>query len=362
MRFTLKNSETLRLWSPYRAEGELIAHSLSRRQFLSRLSGLAAATLATMTVGAPSPGRAAERDKERATEGVNLGKLGAFAYLDSLNGARTVEFAQKVEQLGYSVLWFPETFGRDPFAIASHLLSNTKTLILATGIANIWKREPVAMMGAARTLAELFPRRFILGLGVSGGPFMARHGLPYKRPYSHMREYLAKMKAATYMAPPPQDPPIVLAALLPKMLQLAAAETQGTVTAFVPPEHIAKMRAAVRPETWICSQQVVMLETDATTARTAARAFLQTYLSSPNYQKNFRLMGFQDADLAAGGSDRYVSGLRRTTKRERRRFNSQRSARLAAYNPIWAFFKRWPALASREEPPMRNQKVSKERS
>jgi probable F420-dependent oxidoreductase len=306
----LKNSETSRLGFPYGAEGALIVRSLSRRQFLSRLSGLAAATLATMTVGLPSLGRAAEGDKERTNEGVNLGKLGTFAYLDSLNGSQTVEFAQKVEQLGYSVLWFPETFGRDPFAIASHLLSNTKTLILATGIANIWKREPVTMIGAARTLAELFPGRFILGLGVSGGPFMARHDLPYERPYSHMREYLAKMKAATYMATPPkQDPPIVLAALLPKMLQLAAAETRGTVTAFVPPEHIAKMRAAVRPETWICAQQVVMLETDATKARTAACAFLKTYLSSPNYQKNFRLMGFQDADLADGGSDRFVDAI-----------------------------------------------------
>jgi probable F420-dependent oxidoreductase len=306
----LKNSEASRLGFPYEGERKPVVYSPSRRQFLSRLSGLVAAILATMTVKLPSPGRAAEGDKEGTTGGVNLGKLGAFAYLDSLTGAQTVEFAQKVEQLGYRVLWFPEAFGRDPFAIASHLLSNTKTLILATGIANIWKREPVAMMGAARTLAELFPGRFILGLGVSGGPFMARHGLPYERPYSHMREYLAKMKTATYMAPPPQQaPPIILAALLPKMLQLAAAETRGTVTAFVPPEHIAKMRAAVRLETWICAQQVVMLETDATTARTAARAFLQTYLSSPNYQKNFRLMGFQDADLAAGGSDRFVDAI-----------------------------------------------------
>ena len=241
---------------------------------------------------------------------MDLSQLGVFCYLDTLTGAQAAPLAQKVERLGYRALWFPETFGRDPFPIASHLLTVTDRLIVGTGIANVWKREPVTMMGAARTVAELFPDRFILGLGVSEGPFMARNGLPYEKPYSYMREYLARMKAAKYAAPRPhQDPPVVLGALLPKMLSLAAAETRGVMTAFVPPTGISHIRSILGPEGWICASQMLMLEADARTARRAIRAYLQFYLQAPSYRKNWLSLGFTDADFAEGGSDRLVDAL-----------------------------------------------------
>jgi probable F420-dependent oxidoreductase len=241
---------------------------------------------------------------------MDLNKLGAFVYADTLTGEQAADFARKVEDLGYSALWIPETFGRDPFALAVHLLGATKRLVVASGIANVWKREAIATAGAARTIAELFEDRFILGLGVSGGPFMRRNGLRYEKPVAYMREYVARIKAAPFKAPKPKrDPPIVLAALLPKMLRLAAEETEGTVTAYVPPEHIAGMRAEMGPGKWICAQQVVMLERDAVKARATARAFMNFYLNAPPYQRSLKAMGFGEADFAGGGSDRLVDAL-----------------------------------------------------
>jgi len=96
---------------------------------------------------------------------MNLGTLGVDALLDSMAGKDLANFARKIEKLGYSALWFPEAFGRDPFALAAHLLTVTEKLVVGTAIANVWKREPIAMLSAARTLAEMFPERFVLGIG-----------------------------------------------------------------------------------------------------------------------------------------------------------------------------------------------------
>ncbi len=209
---------------------------------------------------------------------MDISALGVFGYLDTMSGTQAAEYARTVERLGYSVLWFPETFGRDPFPTAVHLLGATSRLVVATGIANVWKREAITMAGSASTVAELFDDRFILGLGVSGAPFMARNGLRFDKPVTFMREYLAKMRANQHKAPTAKHaPPIVIAALLPKMLRLAAEETCGTVTAMIPPRHIARMRAAMGPDKWICAQQHVMLERDSKKARATARAFLHFY-------------------------------------------------------------------------------------
>ncbi|MGH7985383.1 MAG: TIGR03620 family F420-dependent LLM class oxidoreductase [Candidatus Binataceae bacterium] len=238
------------------------------------------------------------------------GRIGAFAYVDTIGRAELPAFARTLERLGYSIFWIPETFGRDPFVLAAHLLSATERLVIASGIANVWKRDAIATAGAARTLAELFDERFILGLGVSGGPFMRRNGLRYERPLTYMREYLARMKTAPFKAPPPaHEPPLMIAALLPKMLELARRDTHGTIAAMVPPERLVAMRAALGPGKWLCAQQIVMLETDAKKARCAARRFLNFYLNAPPYQRNLRAMGFGDDDLSGGGSDRLIDTL-----------------------------------------------------
>ena len=241
---------------------------------------------------------------------MNLGTVGVDALMDSMAGSELAKFARKVEKLGYSSLWFPEAFGRDPFALAAHLLTVTEKLIVGTAIANVWKREPVAMLSGARTLAEMFPGRFILGIGISHGPMMTRVGISYAKPLSFMRDYLARLKDAPYGAARPlSEAPIVVAALLPKMLRLAAAETDGTIPTYITPERTAQIRAEIGPGKWICVQQVSMLEKEVGKARAAIRGLIGFYLGLPNYLQSFRLMGFDDSDFAGGGSDRLVDAM-----------------------------------------------------
>ena len=241
---------------------------------------------------------------------MNLQTPGVFTFLDGLSGTQTGQLARKVEQLGYSALWFPEVLGREPFSFASYLLSQTERLVIATGIVVPYAYEPIAIANATRTLAELFGDRFLLGLGVSNAQANARRGIPYGKPLSFAREYLAKMKAAPYTAPAPQnDPPVVLAGMMPKMLQLAATQTQGTHTYFTVVEQIAATRKALGPEPWLCAEIGVMLESDADKARSAARSYMQIYLQVDHYVQRFKEVGFTDADIANGGSDRLVDAV-----------------------------------------------------
>jgi len=243
---------------------------------------------------------------------MDLSTIGVFAFLDGLNGSQTGELARKVERLGYSILWIPEGAGRDPFAHAAYLLSQTEKLVVASGIANVFMREPGTSIRAARTLGELFEHRFILGLGVSGKVANLGRGLRWEKPVSFMRDYVAKMKAIGYMAPGPKtEPPVVLAGILPKMVELAASETRGTHTYFVPPEHTARVRSAIGPDKWICAEQAVMFERDPARAREAARKYMSFYLRLPgsSYAKNLRTFGFGDADFADEFSDRLVDAV-----------------------------------------------------
>jgi len=243
---------------------------------------------------------------------MDIGKLGVWFFLDAMTAPESADFARKVESLGYRTLWIPEAVGREPFAHAAYLLTRAERLNIATGIANIYARDPITMSAASKTVAELSGGRFVLGIGVSHKPLVTNlRGHSYDKPYSYMKEYLPKMKGALYMAPAPKEEiPVVLAALHPKMLALAAAETMGTHTYFVPPEHTAKVRAAIGPKPWICAAQAVILETDATKARTAARAYMKTYVPRlPNYTNNLKALGWKDEEFADGCSDRLVDAI-----------------------------------------------------
>ena len=241
---------------------------------------------------------------------MELRTLGGFCFLDGLSGAETGRLVQKVEKLGYKILWYVEENGRDTFAHASFMLSQTNTLVLASGIANVFKREAIAMIGGARTLAEIHGDRFILGLGVSGKEFNADMGIPYERPVSYVREYLAKMRSLVYAAPPPKsDPPIVLGAVLPKMIELAGTDTHGTHTYFVPVNHTAMARSLIGPDKWICAEQAVLLESDPGKARAAARAYMEFYIAFPALREMLVNCGFTEAEMANGGSDRLVDAI-----------------------------------------------------
>jgi len=241
---------------------------------------------------------------------MDLSRLGVFCFLDPLPGRELGPFARKVERLGYSALWFAEGVGRESLSLATHLLDQTQTLVVGSGIAVAYSREPIAAGNAARALSELFPDRFILGLGVSNAVANERRGVRYERPVEFMKAYIARMKAAPYMAPPPAaEAPVVLGSFLPQMVRLAAAETAGVLTYFTPPEKTAQVREAIGPQKWLCAEQAVMLEGDPARARAAARQYMAFYLQIPHYPKMLRPLGFSDADFAGGGSDRLVDAI-----------------------------------------------------
>jgi probable F420-dependent oxidoreductase len=239
---------------------------------------------------------------------MKLGKLGVWASLDGMMAAEALAFAQRVERRGFRTLWTPESRGRNVLVNAAWLLAGTSTLIVATGIANIYARDAVAMANAQRGLNEQSANRFLLGLGVSHRPLVSdMRGHAYGRPVPTMRTYLQAMRAAPYHAPPPTEPPTtVLAALGPKMLALSAELSDGAHPYCVTPEHTAQARQILGAGKLLCPELMVLLETDASKARAAARTALAPYIQLENYANNWRRLGFTEEDLAGGGSNRLL--------------------------------------------------------
>ena len=236
------------------------------------------------------------------------GKLGVWFFTDRLRATQAATAARRMEDLGYSALWIPETMGRDPFAHAAWLLANTQRLVVATGIANIYHREPGVTMQAQKTLAEQSGNRFLLGLGVSHKPLVeGLRGLDYGRPVATMRAYLDKMAASPYTGlEPSEPPPMVIAALGPKMLELARHASNGAHPYFTSPAHTRMARDILGPDKWLCVEQKVVMETDPSKARALARATAGTYQALPNYQNNWLRMGLTRDDIAGAGSDAFI--------------------------------------------------------
>jgi probable F420-dependent oxidoreductase len=217
----------------------------------------------------------------------------------------------RIEQLGYGAVWFGEApMNREALSHAGLLLAASERVVVATGIANIWARDAIAAINGANTLNEAHAGRFLLGLGVSHAPAVQMRGHDYARPLSEMRAYLDAIERQTYGGPPPADPSaIVLAALRPKMLELARDRTAGAHPYFVPPAHTARARSVLGEEPLLAPEQVVVLEPDPDRARAIGRRHMAVYLQLPNYVDNLRTLGYDDADFADGGSDRLVDAI-----------------------------------------------------
>jgi probable F420-dependent oxidoreductase len=209
-----------------------------------------------------------------------LGRVGLWTFqLDLQPAARAQEAARELEGLGYRALWIPEAVGREAFTNAGLLLAGTERLVVATGIANVWARDAMAMAAAQKTLDEAYPGRFLLGIGVSHKPMVDDlRGHRYRKPLTYMRDYLDAMDRAFYVAPAPSVPGTrVIGALHPKMLRLAAERTAGAHPYFVTPEHTARARAILGPGPLLAPEQAVVLDSDPAAARAAARAPLAVY-------------------------------------------------------------------------------------
>jgi probable F420-dependent oxidoreductase len=240
-----------------------------------------------------------------------VGRYGVFLGRLSLEPAAALRRdAAKIEAMGYRTVWVGEAFGREPLTLAAILLAATERLVVATGIASIWARDAVATMNAARTLSEAWPGRFVLGVGVSHPPLVNARGHDYRRPHAAMASYLTAMRASRYDGPPPEDDPAVLiAALGPRMLELAASQADGVFTYFVSERHTHQARAALGPLPVLAVEQAVVLAESREGARRDADAYVSAYLALDNYRSNLRRLGYSEADVRGAGSDPLFDSL-----------------------------------------------------
>jgi probable F420-dependent oxidoreductase len=216
----------------------------------------------------------------------------------------------ELEKLGWRSLWAWEVFGREALTNAGLLLCATQQLMVGTGIASIWARDPIAMAAAQRTLAEAYPGRFVLGIGVSHAPIVDARGHRYERPLERMRAYLDAMDAAPWQGPPlPEEPARVLAALGPRMLELAAERSAGALTYHAAPEATAWARSILGSGPLLAVEQAVLLEQDPAEARRIGREYIAFYLTLPNYVRAWERAGFGPEELGNGGSDRLVDAM-----------------------------------------------------
>jgi probable F420-dependent oxidoreductase len=265
------------------------------------------------TQGAPDEPASFRLDSRTVTAPRSLGKVGAWLGLLNFQPANAErEIVSEIEELGYGSIWIGESpTGKEILSHAGLLLSASSRIVVATGIANIWARDPLAMETGARTLGEAYPGRFILGMGVSHSPLVQTRGHAYERPVSRMRAFLEQMdfEREYHLPAPPERVPRILAALRPAMLELAAELTDGAHPYFVPVEHTRRAREILGPGKLLIPEQGVLLETDPTVARQAAREHAAFYLGATNYVESLRSLGWTDADLAGGGSDALLDAI-----------------------------------------------------
>lgn len=224
----------------------------------------------------------------------------------SAEWASSDQGARAIEQLGYSQLWIPGGMGSRLATTYDEALAATSTLSVASGILSIYHSDPVETAAKTAALNAASGGRFLLGLGTSHAPAVERAGGTYDKPYTTMVRYLDALAAADQ--PVPRDH-LMLAALGPRMLELAAERTAGAHPYFVPVEHTAFARGLIGNGPRIDTEIAVALETDPVAARALARSHMKLYLTLPNYTNNLRRFGWGDADLSGAGSDALVDAI-----------------------------------------------------
>lgn len=242
---------------------------------------------------------------------MKFGKFGVFTFTDIMDATQLAELATRVESLGYSTLWYPEAFNYETFALGGYLLSHSKHLVVASGIANIYARDPAASVMGHNSLNALYGGRFVLGLGVSHAPLVSDlRGHEYRQPVKTMRNYLDAMDASwKALGADSVKKQVVLAALGPNMSRLSAERTLGAFPYNITPPQARLSRDAMGPDAAVICEQKVCLTTDPVAARAAARAALGPYLPLPNYFNNWYRLGFNEADHQDGGSDRLMDAM-----------------------------------------------------
>jgi probable F420-dependent oxidoreductase len=221
---------------------------------------------------------------------MTLGQIGIWRRrFDGVDGV------EEIEALGFSALWVG---GSPSLADVRPYLERTSTMTIATGILNVWQHEPAEVAAGHAELTRDFAGRFLLGIGI-GHPEATSD---YRHPLATMRAFFDGLDAV------PREERAA-AALGPKMLDLAAERSLGAHTYFITPDHTRFARERVGPHALLAPEVAVVVETDPDAARAIAREYAATYLGLSNYTRNLLRFGFEESDVAGGGSDRLIDAV-----------------------------------------------------
>lgn len=238
-------------------------------------------------------------------DGLNLGTFGLWSFDFEFQPAAQIRSSvQQLEAQGWRAFWIPELFGREALTHAGYLLSCTEQMTVINGIAQIWSRDARWTYGGSLLLADAYPNRHVLGLGVSGAQPSGT------KPLAAMTKYLDELDALATPNPAPQTPMHrILAAYGPKMLELARDRSSGAHTYKVNVAHTQHAREILGPDAFLAVEHAVVFESDPDKAREIARAHLHLYLNTTYNVAKFRRLGYSEDDIANGGSDRLVDDL-----------------------------------------------------
>tara|TARA_Y100000588_G_scaffold360434_1_gene420304 strand:- start:846 stop:1724 length:879 start_codon:yes stop_codon:yes gene_type:complete len=237
--------------------------------------------------------------------------LGIWSSTNILNKEELADLACQVEDRGYQTLWYPESLSYESLALGGYLLSKTSKLLIGSGISNIYARDAVTAAQGHDSLNQIYGNRFIMGLGVSHVPLVSgARGHQYGKPVATMKKYLDDMgSAAVDPSIRLEDRSIVLAALGPKMLELASTATKGSLPYCVTPDHTLESRKLMGPDAWLCVEQKICLTNDRGVGRGIARKQMARYMSLENYRNNWLRLGFTEEEVSGEGADRFIDAM-----------------------------------------------------
>ena len=232
---------------------------------------------------------------EAASLKPDLGRFGVWLAFRSIKP----ELAERIESLGYGAAWIGGSPEAD-LAWVEPALAQTNALQLATGIVNIWSAPAAAVAQSYKRIESAYPGRFLLGIGVGH----REHTEEYVKPYDALVGYLDELDGA--VVPTSRR---VLAALGPRVLELAAERSAGAHPYLTTPEHTAKARERVGRSVFLAPEHKVVLTTDADEARRIGRETVDHYLGLSNYVNNWLRLGFSEDDVRKPGSDRLIDAV-----------------------------------------------------